>query len=205
MACQQSTRTNIIVEAIREIIEQSASEILKMFLLDTDDRAARIWSPMQAWLLVKLLAAHPSIRYNELLLSDTYKRSGESTLQALEQAELISIVSGNGNGNGAAGGRPHAIKPGKPVYAAAFRLLIDDRVLAAKLDLKTLDELVKGENEGIAKYEEELRVLGSLPGQPAEVRGRIKWLLGKVWTGQEKVERYEGESAGLKRLLREKS
>ena len=172
-----------------------------MFLLDTDDRAARVWSPMQAWLLVKLLAANPSIRYNELLLSDTYKRSGESTLQALEQAELISIVSGNGNGTAA--GRPHAIKPGKPVYTAAFRLLTEDRVLAAKLDLKTLDELVKGENEGIAKYEEELRVLGSLPGQPAEVRGRIKWLLGKVWTGQEKVERYERESAGLKRLLRE--
>lgn len=175
-----------------------------MFLLDTDDRAARVWSPTQAWLLIKLLAANPSIRYNELLLSDTYKRSGESTLQALEQAELISIVSGSGNGNGAAGGRPHTIKPGKPVYAAAFRLLTGDGVLAAKLDLKILDELVKGENEGIAKYEEELKVLGSFPGQPPEVRGRIKWLLGKVWTGQQKVEQYERESAGLKRLLREK-
>ena len=173
-----------------------------MFLLDTDDRAARAWSPQQAWLLIKQLSTHASIRYNEILLSDTCKSSGESTLQALEQAELISIVSGSGN-NGAASGRPRAIKPGKPVYTAAFRLLTEDRVLAARLDLKTLQELVKDEAAGIVKCEEELRVLAKLPGQPAEISGRVKWLLGKIWTAQQKVEKYERESAVLKKLLQE--
>lgn len=173
-----------------------------MFLLDTDDRAARAWSPQQAWLLIKQLATNPSIRYNELLLSDTYKSSGEPVLQALEQAELISIVSGS-SGSGAAGGRPRAIKPGKPVYAAAFRLLTADHVLAAQLDLKTSQELIKSEAEGIAKCEEELRVLAKLPGQPKEVSGRVKYLLGKVWTGQQKVDKYERESAVLKKLLQE--
>lgn len=111
-------------------------------------------------------------------------------------------MSGSGS-NGAAGGRPRAIKPGKPVYAAAFRLLTEDRVLAARLDLKTLQELVKFEAEGIAKCEDELRVLAKLPGKPAELSGRVEWLLGKVWTGQQKVEKYERESAVLKKLLQE--
>lgn len=175
---------------------------MKIFLLDTDNRATRAWSPQQAWLLIKQLSINSSIRYNELLLSDIYKSSGEPTLQALEQAELISIVSGSG-GNGTAGGRPRAIKPGKPVYAAAFRLLTEDRVLTARLDLKMLQELIKGEAEDINKCEEELRVLGKLPGQPVEINGRVKWLLGKVWAGQQKVEKYERESAVLKKLLRE--
>lgn len=168
-----------------------------MFLLTTDSEKS--YSPQQAWLLVKKLASKPSIRYNELLLTDTYKRSpsgGEATLQALEQAELISIVSGPG-------GRPSAIKPGKPVYAAAFRHLCQDRVLSALLDLKTLDELTKGEVEGIAKAEQELSVLGGLPSQSHEIEGRVRYLLCKVSAGQAKVEGYERESKGLKKILSE--
>ena len=49
-------------EAINEIIEQSASEILKMYLLDVD-RVQRRWTPEQAWLLVKQLAKQDSVRF----------------------------------------------------------------------------------------------------------------------------------------------
>lgn len=157
-------------EAVREITEQSASEILKMYILDSSDRK---WTPEQAWLIIKLLASTGSLRYNELLLSDIFKSGGEATLQALEQAEMISIVSSNG--------RPMSIKPGKPVYTAAFRKLTEDHVLKARLDLAICTELIKIETSGIDKYEAELNLLGSLPGQPKEVRGRIKWLLGKLW------------------------
>ncbi|KAI4276043.1 MAG: hypothetical protein L6R35_006236, partial [Caloplaca aegaea] len=118
-------------KAVHQIIDQSASEILKMYILDVDQTSSRHWTPEQAWLLIKSLASAPSLRYNELLLSDTFKTSpggGEPTLRALEQAELIAIVSSHG-------GRPHSIKPGKPVYAAAFRQLTADTVLAARLDL----------------------------------------------------------------------
>lgn len=167
-----------------------------MYILDID-RAARAWTPEQAWLLVKSLATQDSLRYNELLLSDTYKSSkdkdGETALQALEQAELITIVSSNG--------RPRSIKPGKPVYAAAFRTLTEDHVLKARLDLAILAELIKIETAGIEKYESELSLLGGLPGQPAQVKARVRWLLGKVGIGQEKVEGYEKESGGLKKVL----
>jgi len=179
-------------KAVQQIIEQSASEILKMYILDIPP--TRPWSPEQAWLLVKFLAKTDSLRYNELLLSDTYKSGGENVLQALEQAELISIVSSNG--------RPKSIKPGKPVYTAAFKLLTEDRALRAKLDLAILAELITIETKGIEKYEAELSLLGGLPGQPKMVRGRVQWLLEKLFAGQEKVKGYERESGILKGVLR---
>ena len=185
-----------IAEAVQEIIEQSASEILKMYLLDVSDVASRKWTPQQAWLLIKQLAGTPQIRYNELLLlSDIYSKDtdGEAVLQSLEQAELISIISSNG--------RPHAIKPGKPVYQAAFKYLTEDHVLNSRLDLAVLTQLIAIENKNVEKVEQELKVLAELPGQAKELRSRIAWLLDKARIAQEKVEGYERESKVLKKVL----
>ncbi|KAL9103726.1 MAG: hypothetical protein Q9163_001276 [Psora crenata] len=179
-------------KAVREIIDQSASEILKMYILDVGK--SQHWTPEQAWLLIKSLAKSETLRYHEPLMSDTYKSGGEATLQALEQAELISIVS-------SANGRPKSIKPGKPVYRAAFQALTQDDVLRARLDLAILSELTKIETQGIDRYESELKLLGRFPGQPAEVRGRTQWLLDKLRGSQEKVEGYERESGVLKKVL----
>ena len=167
---------------------------MKLYILDVD-QSSRAWTSEQAWLLIKSLAINHSLRYNELLLSDTYKSGGESVLQALEQAELITIVSSNG--------RPHSIKPGKPVYAAAFKLLTEDHVLKARMDLAILAQLSKIETAGIEKCETELHLLAKLPGQPVEVQSRIKWLLMKIRTGHEKISNHEHESDGLKRILRQ--
>ena len=163
-----------------------------MYILDID-HASRKWNPEQAWLLIKSLADKENLRYNEVLLSDTYKAGGESTLQALEQAELITIMSLNG--------RPHSIKPGKPVYQAAFRLLTQDHVLKAKLDLAILSELTKIETQSIDKYEAELHLLVKLPKQPGELQPRVQWLLNKLQSCQAKVEKYELESGVLKKVL----
>ena len=166
-----------------------------MYLLDVD-RASRTWTPEQAWLLIKSLAKDEYIRYNEILLSDTFKSgdvSGEKTLQSLESVELIAINSVNG--------RPHSIKPGKPVYQAAFKYLTEDHVLKSRLDLAILTELAKLENATIAKAESELSLLGSLPGQGRDVIPRVKYLLGKLSSSQQKVEQYEAKSANLKKIL----
>ena len=181
-------------KAVNEIVEQSASEILKMYLYGTEERK---WNAEQAWLLVKQLAASKdaSLRYNEILLSDTYKTGGENVLQALEQAEMISINSLNG--------RPMSIKPGKPVYHAAFQKLTEDHVLKSKLDLAILTEQVKIESASIDKYELELRLLGELPSQPRELTSRIKYLLGKISTSQTKIEAYETQQGDLKKVLQQ--
>ena len=165
-----------------------------MYLLDVDV-ATRNWTPQQAWLLIKQLAKDEMLRYNEILLSDVYKDGGEKTLQALEQAELISISSSNG--------RPHAIKPGKPVYLAAFKYLTEDDVLRSRLDLAILTQLIGIENKNIDKFESELRLLADLPGQPKQLLPRINWLLNKSQVSHAKVEKYEAEGATLKKLLTE--
>jgi hypothetical protein len=46
--------------AVKEIIEQSASEILKMYLIDFDG-SDRKWTPVQAWLLIRALAETDSV------------------------------------------------------------------------------------------------------------------------------------------------
>lgn len=192
-----------------------------MYILDVN-RTDRAWTPEQAWLLIKSLAANPSIRYNDLLLSDIYKSSfsrnttnnntttstGESTLQALEQAELITITSSTN-------GRPSSIKPGRPIFAAAFERLIEDRVLTARMDLAILSQLVKIETQAIEKCEAELNLLAQLHGSGsgtgggraslvvAELRPRVDWLLKKMGKAQMVVERYERESDLLKAVLKE--
>lgn len=179
-------------KAAKEIVEQSSSEILKMFLFGREEGQSQ-WTPTQAWLLIKQLAFLESVRYNEILLSDVYKTKGEQALQALEQAELITIQS--------SGGRPYAIKPGKPVYQPAFRRLTEDKVLQSKLDLAVLTESIKAENQGIDKYEQELHLLGELPKQPPQLLSRVEWLLNKIYASQAKIEAYERESATLKKIL----
>lgn len=178
-------------KAVKEIIDQSASEILKMFLLSgAEDRQ---WSSQQAWTLVKLLAETDTVRYNEVTMAAPFAGNSDRALAALEQAELISVQSSNG--------RPYCVKPGRPVYQPAFKRLVEDRVLAAKMDLALLADAISGENSTIDKSEQELRLLGELPKQPGEVSARIQWLLAKIQGGQHRIEGYERESAGLKKIL----
>jgi len=189
-------------KAVSEIVSQSAAEILKMYLFNSEEAkdGKRRWLQVQAWLLIKQLAASESasLRYNELILSDTFKSSAtagpDAVIQALEQAELISVVVSSN-------GRPYSIKPGKPVYYAAFQKLVEDRVLQSRFDLAIAAELIKIETASIDKYESELKLLGDLPSQPKEIVGRVRWLLNKIAGSQANVEKYEKESSGLKAVL----
>ncbi|OAF62200.1 mitochondrial escape protein 2 [Pseudogymnoascus destructans] len=189
-------------QAVEEIIEQSASEIMKIFLLAarTNDREDRTWSPEQAWFLIEQLAKAEALRYNEVLLSNTFASSltpsasnGEAVLNALAQAELISIKT--------AKGRPESIRPGKPVYHAAFKILTEDKVLKARMNLAVLAELSKIEGKSIDKCEAELALIAGMPRVPPQVAPRVEYLLGKVEASQRKVEQWDREMGGLKRVL----
>ena len=159
-----------------------------MYLLDPD----RKWTPQQAWLVIKELAANETLKYNEFLLNDIFK-DGDVVLQSLEQAEMITITSKNG--------RPSSIKPGKPVFLAAFQFLSEDEVLRSRLDLAILGQLIGNEIKNVEQFENELRLLADLPGAPAELKPRIHWLLAKAAASHAKVEKYEAESAKLKKVF----
>jgi hypothetical protein len=179
-------------KAVHEIISQTASEILKLFVFDGEGSDKK-WSPSQAWTLIKKLATSDTVRYNELLLLDIFK-SGEATLVALEAAELITIVSQNG--------RPAAVKASRPVFGASFRLLLEDPVLAAKMDLAVANELIKVEGSNIDKWETELSLLGSLPSQPREIATRVHYLLVKIQDAQTRIDGYEKEAGLFKKILK---
>ncbi|KAI0402136.1 escape protein-like protein 2 [Xylaria palmicola] len=196
-------------QAVAEITEQSASEILKMFLLPdktTSDGEHR-WSAEQAWYLVSQLARHDTLRYDEVLLSDTFASSltapdGEAALEGLANAELITVRSSSAaSGRGA--GRPRTIAVGKPVYQAAFRQLAADAGLAAKMDLARLKELAKIEAAAIDKAERELALLAAAlePSSHWGARNRAQYLLAKIEGAQGKIEGYEREMARLKKVL----
>ena len=61
-------------EAVQQIIQQSASEILKMYLLDVD-KTLRKWSPEQAWLLIKELAKNDAVSGRKTLIYITNRLS----------------------------------------------------------------------------------------------------------------------------------
>lgn len=210
-------------KAVDEIIEQSASEIIKMYLFAGGGDADREWSPQQAWVLIKSFAdqshavaatdSDPAgdaaataagnsdrngvcLRYNEMLLHHAFasaQPAPDLVLASLEQAELISIVSANG--------RPQGIKPGKPVFLPAFCRLAADRVLRSRLDMVVLGEQIKRENETIERSENELRLLGGLPRQPEELKGRVRYLLRKVEGCQGRLEGWEREMAQRRRVV----
>lgn len=74
-------------------------------------------------------------------------------------------------------------------------------MLAARLDLLLLTELIKVETKSIETYEAELQLLAGLPKRPVEVAGRVRWLVGKLGGCQERIEGWERECRGLKGVL----
>ena len=64
-------------KAVYEIVDQSASEILKMYIFDAeDDSGKKQWNAEQAWMLIKALAQNETLRYNEIVLDDILKSGG---------------------------------------------------------------------------------------------------------------------------------
>lgn len=190
-------------EAAREIVTESAVDIVKMFLLSkNNDETAKKYSTTQVWHLVKGLAKESSLIYNNVLLSPTFSSSltssasdGEAALEALAAAELISIRFDKGH--------PRLITAGKPLQQAAFARMINDRVLVAKLDLAEKNEVSKIEVKKIAAAENELSLLGSLPRQTSESAGRVQYLLSQIDTAQRKIEDLDKQIAICKKVLSE--
>lgn len=162
-----------------------------MFVLDGDS-PDRKWTPQQAWLLISKLSRSDTLKYHELLLSDHFKDDGQGVLQALENAELIAISDTNG--------RPSAIKPGKPVYQAAFSYLAQDQALRSQMELSMYKQLIGIDAKSLEKCENELKLLQETNARPS-LTSRTQWLLNKCESSQRKIEEYENQIKLLKKTL----
>lgn len=189
-------------QACDDIVNESATDTVKMFLYGKTGETDKKWSRQQAWYLIKSLAANPQLRYNQVLLSPTFSSSttrsasnGEAALESLADAELISIKF--------SGGRPQTITAGKPLHQAAFGVLVGDAVLKAKMDLGVLGEMAKVESGSIDTVEAELALLGRLPKQTAETGKRIVYLLEKLDASQRRIAQLDNQMGCLKKVLQE--
>ena len=182
----------LIIDALNDIIGQAASEILKLYFLGGLTTVK--WTQEQAWTLIKSLSTNPQVNYNAILLDPLFALD-ETPLHELAQAELITVIS-------SAEGRPALIKPGRPIFSAAFALLAADKVFNARMELGRLTFLAAEEKKNIDKAEEELAKLKELPGgQIREIEPRIRYLLKKIKESQQRIERLDFEMAFVKDVL----
>jgi hypothetical protein len=110
-------------------------------------------------------------------------------------------------------GRPYIIKPGKPLYQAAFTEIISDGLFAATMELQTAEYLLSLENNKIKKYEDELEKLGTLfvktDGKwlfgsghvPEPVEHRVKFLLSLLKKRHIRAEEYQNRIEELKKVV----
>ncbi|PHH60698.1 hypothetical protein CDD82_2243 [Ophiocordyceps australis] len=185
-------------EAVDEIVNENATDIVKMFLQPaTSNQEDKKWSMQQAWALVRCLANSPWVNYNDIVLSPNFVTSmtasatnGEAALKALADTELITLTTHLG--------RPSRIYPGKPVHREAFAVLMQDEDLCKIMDLAILEELKALETREFRTIESELIQLASLQTTPRVVKMRIVYLLNRMGSLQWKIDRLDETMAPLK-------
>ncbi|SPO03933.1 related to Mitochondrial escape protein 2 [Cephalotrichum gorgonifer] len=178
-------------QAVTEIINQSAAEIVKNFVLRSDPEGR--FSTEQAWWLIKNIAERKTLSYDEALLHPALSAGpgpAGAALEALASAELISIVTRRGV--------PVEVGAGKPIYRSAFALLASDTALRRRMDRAVLASLAGIEKKKIEGFERELAVLGGLPREGKGAEGRVGYLLEKMMESQGKIVGFEGEMEKLK-------
>ncbi|KAG0217527.1 mitochondrial escape protein 2 [Mortierella sp. NVP41] len=191
-------------DAEKDILGRAVVEVRKnAFDFDNSDGRTLNWTPIQFWTVMKQLASSESASFDELKIHPLFKND-ESAFSAMEQAELISIVHKHG--------RPYAVRPGKPIYRAAFQNILSDVGFSAVMDLESSTHLEKEEMVKVAKWEAELKELSNLLHKdgswlfgggrvPKEVDTRVKWLMKKLAESHAKVEKYEQEASQAKKAV----
>lgn len=185
-------------EAIDDLVERNVVELKKYaFGDDSEDAKALPWTNPQVWSIFSELAKKDEVKYAQVLMNDFFD-GDDGALHALEQAEMIGIEHHKD-------GRQMTIRPGKPLYRAAYAQLLHDPVFAAQQGLGSNNSLIKKETANISKYEEELHSLSETfaSGAPKQVKSRILYLLGKMQASQGTIERLEANNALLKRRIAE--
>ncbi|KAF9435047.1 mitochondrial escape protein 2 [Entomortierella beljakovae] len=183
-------------DAVQDILARAVIEVRKnSFDFESSDKKSLGWTSIQFWTVMKQLAKYNAASYDELKIHPLFK-DDENAFSAMERSELITIIHKNG--------RPFSVKPGKPIYHAAFKDIASDESFAAVMDLEASVALDKLEMIKVAKWEGELRELSKLLHKdgswlfgggrvPKEVSSRVKWLMKKLSESHVKIEKHEHE------------
>jgi hypothetical protein len=179
-------------ESLGDMIDQSSVEIVQMFLM----RQNPDWTREQAWVLVKKLAALApldELTFGEIVQDPHFKtRDQQKALVMLENNEMISTRT--------VGGRILSIRPGKPLYHAAFRHLVKDTTLNALMESQLIANAISKEEANISKIEEELATLSKLSNR-WEIKPRSDYLSSKLYGSQQRIVELEKTNAVFQKIL----
>ncbi|KAF8952689.1 mitochondrial escape protein 2 [Entomortierella lignicola] len=190
--------------ALQDILARAVVEVRKgAFDFENTDNKTLGWTPLQFWTLMKRLSNGEPAYFDELKVHPMFKNE-ESPFGAMEQAELISILHKNG--------RPFSVRPGKPIYTAAFQDIMADIGFSAIMEIESASCLHKEEMANVAKWEAELKDLTSLLKNdgswmfgggrvPKEIDTRVKWLLAKLAKSHAKIEKLEKDIAAAGKAI----
>ncbi|KAJ1958326.1 mitochondrial escape protein 2, partial [Linderina pennispora] len=138
--------------SLEDIIQRSITEIRKYaFSGDAEvGQYEHTWSPEQFWYLLTELARNGSVSYDRIRNSTLFVDKDDALL-GLEEAQLISMQYEND--------RPSRIKPGRPIFQAAFQRILDDPGFASSMSVKMNKKFIELETAKIRKAQDELSLM----------------------------------------------
>lgn len=221
-------------------VSGAASEVKKNIFGESREEAkAKEWTPQQAWYLTKLLSQQEEVRvpndrnhskpdcaqanYADVLVNGPFG-SDDKALNALEQAEMVSVIHRDGEpnvfkvktaANAAMLGRPTLLRPGKPVYRSVFARLTSDRIFAARQELLINAAASSSAEAAIKSASDELIQLSNLFSKdtgkfvftgsssiPIELATRVDSLLSKMKSNEETAKKLAIEAGQYKAVLK---
>lgn len=197
-------------QATKELVQRAAREIRRLAFAEEVEHS-RVWTSVQFWHLLRALSEHGAVSYDAIRMHPLFEipaanaegtSQGELALRALERHDLIQLVHRDT--------RPFVIHPGKPLYLAAYRYILQDVRLTAVMEQRYQKALIQIEQAKMQKYEAEMAQLAQILEnvQTAGIRkasvdgceSRLKFLGTRLAKSAEKVEEAQKRLDQAKRV-----
>ena len=131
-----------ITASLDDMVSRAANHLRQIGETSSD------WSIIQFWYLVRELSKSQELKF-EVVKHSTVFNGDSSVLLAMERAEVISVHYVNG--------QPIVIHPGKPLYFAAMKRIVNDTDLYSKsLDMRLYRWLADKETAKAKELETEI-------------------------------------------------
>lgn len=173
-------------EAFDGLTQQAIEQLSQVFLTSTKDYG---FNASQAWQIIKMFVEKPEIDYSDIFLLPMFKANTFSILQNMENVELIRLIRVDGVVT--------KIVPAKPLFAVAFRGMVNDPEIFRAIEKECLLGKIEFETNRIRKFIEELNKFKEVP-EPKLFKERLQYLSGKIEGGSKVVAQCEKEMIKLK-------
>lgn len=191
------------LDALSEVVSRATAEVRRIGVagetLDQAKNKGFLWSRIQFWRVIQLITLAPKNEVSYVKIKfDPVFNGNDNPLLALERIGLISIVYKEGS--------PSTITPGRPMYVAAFKRLIEDEKLSASMGIEICKTSIVSEEAKARLYEEEMILLNQFQwSQDKTVRheteARLKFLASLLAGTQTNIDRAYKELAKHKKTI----